>query len=281
MPLYNAKVLLRKAAEKHIAVGAFNVANMEMVMGIIAAAEAEKTPIILQIAEVRLPYSPLHLMGPLMFEAARKSTVPIAVHLDHGRSMPVIKQALEYGFSSCMFDGSKYSLEENIEKTNECAAVAAMYGATLEAELGVLGGNEGEGRADTAIYTRPEDAEYFASKAKIDSLAVAIGNAHGNYRQAPKLQFDILEDIAGRVDVPLVLHGGTGISPQDFQKCISLGIRKINIATSSFDACTRGAARYFDSTDSPDYFGLNKDMVAAVCENTRRHLAIFNMEELK
>ena len=278
MALVTMKELLADASSKNRAVGAFNVANMEMLIGAISAAEKLNTPIIIQIAESRLLHSPLYLMAPMMVEAAKKAGVKIAVNMDHGKSEAVIKEALGYGFTAVMFDGSSLPIDENIKRTNECAALARKAGATLEAELGVLAGNEGDGDKPDSLYTKPEDAARFAKEADIDCLAVAIGNAHGKYVKTPNLRFDILEAINKNVDIPLVLHGGTGISPEDFQKCISLGVRKINIATANFEACTLGAKSLFEGKENGNYFSMNEAMVESVKENVEKHIRIFNME---
>ena len=278
MALVTMKELLADASSKNRAVGAFNVANMEMLIGAISAAEKLNTPIIIQIAESRLLHSPLYLMAPMMVEAAKKAGVKIAVNMDHGKSEAVIKEALGYGFTAVMFDGSSLPIDENIKRTNECAALARKSGATLEAELGVLAGNEGDGDKPDSLYTKPEDAARFAKEADIDCLAVAIGNAHGKYVKTPNLRFDILEAINKNVDIPLVLHGGTGISPEDFQKCISLGVRKINIATANFEACTLGAKSLFEGKENGNYFSMNEAMVESVKENVEKHIRIFNME---
>lgn len=279
MALVKMKELLKGAAEEKRAVGAFSVGNLEMVKGAVAAAEEMNTPIILQIAEVRLPHSPLALMGPMMVEAARQAKVDIAVHLDHGKTINVLRQALDFGFTSVMLDGSSLPFEENIAKTLEARSLADRYGATLESELGLVGGSE-DGTTDEGIRcTNPEDAEIFCKKTGTDALAVAIGNAHGNYPIAPRLAFDVLKAIGERTEVPLVLHGGTGITPEDFRKAVSLGIRKINIATASFDCLTREAARYLESPGKHDYFGLNEAMVGGVYENVKHHIHIFNCKE--
>ena len=279
MGLVKMKDLLNQASEQNRAVGAFSVGNLEMVKGAIKAAEEMNTPIILQIAEVRLPHSPLSLMGPMMVEAARNAKVEIAVHLDHGKTIGVLKQALEYGFTSVMMDGSTLPFEENINKTLEAARLAKEYGATVEAELGLVGGSE-DGSTDEGIRcTNPEDAKVFCEKTGVDALAVAIGNAHGNYPVAPRLAFDVLKAIDEKTDVPLVLHGGTGITPEDFRKAVGLGIRKINIATASFDSLTREAEKYLKSEGRHDYFGLNEAMVQGVYENVKQHIRIFNCVE--
>ncbi len=279
MGLVKMKDLLDQASEQNRAVGAFSVGNLEMIKGAIKAAEEMNTPIILQIAEVRLPHSPLSLMGPMMVEAARNAKVEIAVHLDHGKTIGVLRQALEYGFTSVMMDGSTLPFEENINKTLEAARLAKEYGATVEAELGLVGGSE-DGSTDEGIRcTNPEDAKVFCEKTGVDALAVAIGNAHGNYPVAPRLAFDVLKAIDEKTDVPLVLHGGTGITPEDFRKAVGLGIRKINIATASFDSLTREAEKYLKSEGRHDYFGLNEAMVQGVYENVKQHIRIFNCVE--
>lgn len=279
MGLVKMKDLLDQASEQNRAVGAFSVGNLEMIKGAIKAAEEMNTPIILQIAEVRLPHSPLSLMGPMMVEAARNAKVEIAVHLDHGKTIGVLRQALEYGFTSVMMDGSTLPFEENINKTLEAVRLAKEYGATVEAELGLVGGSEDGSTDDGIRCTNPEDAKVFCEKAGVDALAVAIGNAHGNYPVAPRLAFDVLKAIDEKTDVPLVLHGGTGITPEDFRKAVGLGIRKINIATASFDSLAREAEKYLKSEGRHDYFGLNEAMVQGVYENVKQHIKIFNCIE--
>lgn len=276
MPLVKMKTLLERADKENRAVGAFSVGNMEMVMGAVRAAEETNTPIILQIAEKRLLNSPLELMAPMMVSAAKNSKVDIAVHLDHGLTLDCIKKSLDFGFTSVMLDLSLLPLEENIEKTKEVVALAKKTGATVEAELGVVGGNEGDTEEHIITCTDPTTAKRFCEETGIDCLAVAIGNAHGNYPVLPSLRFDVLEEINNTVSVPLVLHGGTGITAQMFRKAISLGIRKINIATASFDCLAKYAKAYSDSTDEPDYFALSAQMSEGVFENVRKHIEIFN-----
>lgn len=279
MSLVTMQELLDAADRQGRAVGAFSVGNMEMVMGAVRAAEELRTPIILQIAEVRLPNSPLHLMGPMMLAAAKNASVDIAVHLDHGLRPETVHKALELGFTSVMFDGSQLPFQENIDIVKNVVNLAGDYGATVEAELGVVGGNEGEGKAHQILCTDPADAVRFCDETGVDALAVAIGNAHGNYPRLPELRFDVLEAIHKAVSVPLVLHGGTGITPEMFRKCIALGVRKINIATASFDALARSAKAYCDEKDgAPNYFELSGREAEGVYENVKRHIEIFNMQ---
>ena len=276
MALVKMKDLLRRAEEKNIGCGAFSVGNMEMVRGAIRAAEELDTPIILQIAEVRLKNSPLHLMGPMMVQAAKEAKVDVAVHLDHGLTFETVDKALEIGFTSVMLDASTLPFEENIARVKAVVEKARKYGATVEAELGLVGGSE-DGSCDHGIRcTDPDDAVVYARETGIDALAVAIGNAHGNYPVAPTLAFDVLEKIHEKVDIPLVLHGGSGITDKDFQRAISLGIRKVNIATASFNSLTAHVEKYMESTDKHNFFDLNEAMVQGTYENVKRHILLFN-----
>ena len=276
MALVKMKDLLRRAEEKNIGCGAFSVGNMEMVRGAIRAAEELDTPIILQIAEVRLKNSPLHLMGPMMVQAAKEAKVDVAVHLDHGLTFETVDKALELGFTSVMLDASTLPFEENIARVKAVVEKVRKYGATVEAELGLVGGSE-DGSCDHGIRcTDPDDAVVYARETGIDALAVAIGNAHGNYPVAPTLAFDVLEKIHEKVDIPLVLHGGSGITDKDFQRAIFLGIRKVNIATASFNSLTAHVEKYMESTDKHNFFDLNEAMAQGTYENVKKHILVFN-----
>lgn len=279
MALVPMKKLLEKAENEGIAIGAFSVGNMEMIMGAVAAAEELNTPIILQIAECRLKNSPLELMGPMMISAAKNAKVDIAVHLDHGLRIETVQKALEMGFTSVMFDGSALPLEENIKAVKQVRQMADQYGATVEAELGVVGGNEGDGAAHEILCTNPDDAKLFCDETGVDALAVAIGNAHGNYPVLPNLRFDVLDDINKMVDTPLVLHGGTGITDEMFQQAIMLGVRKVNIATASFDNLAKYALDYCKPLEKANYFELSRQESIGVYENVKRHIKVFSFME--
>ena len=276
MALVPMKKLLENAEKNNIAVGAFSVGNMEMVMGAVAAAEELNMPIILQIAECRLKNSPLELMGPMMISAAKNSKVEIAVHLDHGLKIETVEKALKMGFTSVMFDGSTLPLEENIKAVKKVREMADEYGATVEAELGVVGGNEGDGAAHEILCTNPNDAKLFCDETGVDALAVAIGNAHGNYPVLPNLRFDVLDDIDKMVETPLVLHGGTGITDEMFQQAIMLGVRKVNIATASFDHLAKYAQDYCSTKEKANYFELSAKMSEGVYANVKRHIKVFS-----
>ena len=276
MALVTMKALLEQAQAERRGVGAFSVGNMEMVKGAVQAAEELGTPIILQIAEVRLKHSPLHLMGPMMVQAAKEAGVDIAVHLDHGLTIGTVRQALELGFTSVMYDRSTHPIEENIGRTREVAEMAKEYGATVEAELGLVGGSE-DGSCDHGIRcTDPRDAKIFCERTGVDALAVAIGNAHGNYPVAPKLAFDVLEQIHAETEgLPLVLHGGSGITDEDFQTAIRKGIVKVNIATASFNRLMERTEEYMQTEGAHNYFSLNEAMVRGTYENVKHHIEVF------
>lgn len=272
----NMKELLSKAQESDWAVGSFSVSNMEMVLGVLKAAEETQSPVILQIAEVRLKQSPLEIIGPLMVAAAKSAKVPVAVHFDHGLTLDKIKQALDIGFTSVMFDGSHLPLEENISKTKETIALAKEYGAAVEAEIGCVGGSE-DGSEDIAINcTSPAQAVEFVEKTNVDALAIAIGNAHGNYKETPHLRFDILEKVKNSVSVPLVLHGGTGILPEEFVKCRENGIKKINIATATFDSVQKSVKSAYENGKISGYYDLQAAEVEGAYQNAMKHIEIFD-----
>ena len=276
--LVNMRDLLADAEKGNYAVGSFSVANMEMVLGAVQAAEELNAPIILQIAEVRLKQSPLEIIGPLMVAAAKSAKVPVAVHFDHGKTLKKINQALEIGFTSVMFDGSHLPLDENIAMTNRVIESAKKYDAAVEAEIGCVGGSE-DGSEDIAINcTKPEDAVKFESETGVDALSVAIGNAHGNYKATPKLRFDILETVDKMTKTPLVLHGGTGISPDDFVRCSKTGIKKINIATATFDSVENSVRDCYKNKSIKGYYDLQAAEVDGAYNNVKRHILIFGTQ---
>ena len=275
MPLCNMRDLLEKAEKGNYAVGSFSVANMEMILGVIKAAEETRSPIILQIAEVRLNHSPLHIIGPAMLAAAKGATVPVAVHLDHGTTLECIGQALRLGFTSVMFDGSHLPFEKNVEMTKEVVEMAKSTGAAVEAEIGCVGGSE-DGSVDIAMRcTSPDQAKLFSERTGVDCLAIAIGNAHGFYKDAPELRFDILSKVDSLVDVPLVLHGGTGISEEDFIRCHQNGIKKINIATATFASVEKQVRKDYNDNKIGGYYDLHQSEIEGAYKNAKAHMEIF------
>lgn len=278
MSLAKLSDLLNGVRDNTYAIGAFNVSDMEMAMGAIRAAENLNAPFILQVAEGRLRYSPLELLGPVMLAAAKSCRTPVAVHLDHGCTMRTIKLALELGFTSVMFDGSRYPLAENIARTKEIAAIAKAYGADVEGEIGRVGGAEGDYEDIDAVVTSVDEAVRFAEETGVDALAVAIGTAHGNYTKRPKLRIDRLREIAAAVKCPLVLHGGTGLTPKDFQDCLRNGIKKINIATASYDNAAAFIIKAGMEKPDAGYFDFSDAIVRGTQSSIEAHMRLFGME---
>lgn len=275
MALVTMKQIVDEAWEQGTCIPAFNVGSLEMVRGALRAAEELETPVIIQIAERLLKYSPIELIGPGMVQAAKESKLPVAVNFDHSSTYDVIKKALDLGFTSVMYDGSTLPFEENIAGTRRIVELANEYGASVEGELGLVGGSE-DGLSDHGILcTNPDKAHEFCERTGIACLAVAIGNAHGDYPTAPVLAFDILEQINQKAGVPLVLHGGSGISDEDFRKAISLGIAKINIGTASFNNVVKFATEYLATEGKHTYFEMNTAMTQGMYENALRHIKVF------
>lgn len=238
MALVPISDLLIKAKEGRYAVGAFNCNNMEIVQAIIAAAEAEKSPVIMQASQGAIKYAGLDYITAMAKEAADKATVPVALHLDHGTSFEQVMRCIRSGFSSVMIDGSKHPLEENIALTNKVLDVARAVGVSVEAELGKIGGTEDDISVDErdAFFTDPQEAKYFVEKTGVDALAIAIGTAHGQYKGTPQLDFERLEKIVGLVNIPIVLHGSSGVPDEQIIKAVSLGVCKVNIDTNIREA---------------------------------------------
>lgn len=230
--------VMKIAEEKGIAIGSFNTPNLESLQAIIEAAEELNLPVIIQFAQCHEPWIPLTLIGPIMVDAAKKATVPVCVHLDHGETLEYLETALEIGFTGIMYDGSVLSYVENLENTKKAVAMAKKYGASVEAELGSMGkresgtdGNSGE-CDDTKIYTNPKQAEGFIKETGIDALACSFGTTHGIYLTKPKLDFDVVKNVRAVSDnIPVVMHGGSGVSKDDFKKAIEAGVRKVNYFT--------------------------------------------------
>ena len=235
--LVNLNEVLIPAKKNHYAVGLFNAVNLELARGIISAAESTGSPVIMGTAEVLFPYGPLEEVSYYLIPMAKKANVPVVIHLDHGLHKETCLKALELGFSSIMYDCSTDPYEENVKKVREMADIAHSYGATIEGELGHVGDNEGSAEGNSHMidpkqfYTEPKMAKDYVEKTKVDALAIAVGNAHGAYKLPPKLDFERIRTIANTVDVPLVLHGGSGLTDSDFKQAVSEGISKVNIFT--------------------------------------------------
>ena len=231
--LVNMKEILAKAQKEQYGIGFFNAVNVEMARAVIETAEEMHAPVIVGTAEVLLPAMSLERVAEYLIPMARKASVPVAVHYDHGLTFEKCMEALKLGFSSVMYDCSTASYEENLANVAEMVRICHGMGVTLEGELGHVGDNEGAGKLENPsdYYTDPAVAADFVQKTGVDALAVAVGNAHGDYKFPPKLDFERIETIRDIVGIPLVLHGGSGLADDDFRIAIQKGICKVNIFT--------------------------------------------------
>ena len=234
MGLVNTVDMLKHADEYSYAVGAFNVINLDFLNGILDAAETMQSPVIINIAQVHFPYVNIEQITPAVKYMAENASVPVVLNLDHGVTFEAVVRALRCGFSAVMYDASKKPLEQNIEETRLVVKMAHSVGVSVEAELGQVGGAEGgkkTAKARREFFTDPGEAEKFVNETGIDTLAVSVGNVHGFYEGEPELDFDLIHELKHRTGIPLVLHGGSGISDDDFRRAVQLGIRKINFFT--------------------------------------------------
>ena len=274
--LVNLNDILLDAKKNKYAVGLFNTTDTDMLEAAITAAEELNSPIIIGTAEVLLPFGDLNLIAPSMVHMAKNAKVPVCIHFDHGVSYEKCIQALDLGFTSIMFDGSQLPYEENIQKTKELAIIAHKYGATIEGEIGSIGSTDTQ-EADTDLYTNPEQAKDFVERTGVDALAIAIGTVHGPYKKKPNLDINRLKVISDLIDTPLVLHGGSGLSDNDFKSTIENGISKINIFT---DLCVSGElslkANIGDGTTGMNgYLNARNLKVMAIKETVKAKLTLF------
>lgn len=252
MELVTTKSILKKAQEGKYAIGAFNVENMEMVMAVISAAEEMNAPVIMQTTPSTVKYASLDYFLANARVAAKNAKVPVVMHLDHGSSFELAAQALRTGYTSIMIDGSHDSFEDNIKVSKAVVDMCKPSGIAVEAELGKVGGKEDDLDGGDGGFTDPQEAKEFVERTGVDSLAVAIGTAHGMYKGEPKLDLERLSQIREVVSVPLVLHGGSGIPDSKVQEAIEIGICKVNYATELRIAFTNGVSKYFNE---------NKDVI--------------------
>lgn len=246
--LVNLNDILPHARDNGYAVGLFNTTDTDMLEAVIAAAEEMRSPVIIGTAEVLLPYGELKLIAPAMIHAAKKASVPVVVHYDHGLTFDRCMEAINLGFSSIMFDGSANSEEENLASTREIVKIAHSFGISVEGEIGHVGEASNCDNDATDMYTTPDEAVAFIKNTGVDALAIAIGTAHGAYKTKPKLDIDRLRAIRAATDTPLVLHGGSGLSDDDFRNTVEYGIAKVNIFT---DLCNAGTQAVKDNLELP------------------------------
>lgn len=245
------KEVTQTATQLNMTIGAFNTHNLEMMPEMIRAAKELGVPIIIQTSITTAKYIGYKVMVTVAKEMAEDEMVDVCLHLDHAKDFDEIKAAIDAGFSSVMFDGSALPFKENIAKTKMVVAYAHAHGASVEGELGTIGGTE-EGicvSEDDKKYTRPQDAAIFVKETNVDALAIAIGTNHGQYQSKTEVNIPLLKKIHAAVDIPLVLHGGTGVKEEDYQELIDNGIRKFNVGTELLVNWTRVAKEKFQETE--------------------------------
>lgn len=285
--LVNLKAVLEEAERGSYAVGAFNTPNLESVIAVLQVAESLKLPVVLQHAEVHEAVIPISVIGPIMVDFARKASVPVCVQLDHGETEGYIKRALELGFTGIMYDGSSLPFEENTRKTKEIVDLAHACGASVEGELGDMGkrntvyknakGNDELGK----VYTDPEEARIFVEQTGVEALACSFGTTHGFYLSEPDLRMDIISQVHEKAGIPVVMHGGSGVSEEDFQESIRCGVRKINYYTYMAKAGAEYVGQKMKGVMTPIYFheicswgqeGIKQDVEKAVRIFARNYL---------
>lgn len=275
MPLVTSKQMLADAQKGGYAIGAFNAENMEMVKAIIKAAEELKAPVMIQTTPSTVKYASLEMFVGMVRAEARDASVPVCLHLDHGSSFELAVRAIKEGYTSVMIDGSKLPFEENIDVSARVAAVAHPNNIPVEAELGKVGGKEDDHEAVADTNTDPMQAKEFVEKTGIDSLAVAIGTAHGFYVGTPVLDKERLSEIRAAVDIPLVLHGASGLSEEDVKDCVKRGICKVNFATELRVAYTdAGKALLKEKPETFDPKKLGEVGMAAVTELVKNRMKV-------
>nr|WP_307999951.1 class II fructose-bisphosphate aldolase [uncultured Merdimonas sp.] len=292
--LVSLKEIMEEAEKGGYAVGAFNVSNLESLMAIMGAAEETKHAVILNYAEVHAPFLSMEQAAVIMLDAAKKASVPVCVHLDHGSSMESCIRAIRLGFTSVMLDASAEDYETNVQETAEIVRLAHSVDVTVEAELGHIfssdmGLAESPKEAETLdsfdsaedVYTDPATARDFVERTGVDVLAIAFGTTHGIYTQKPKLDLDRITKIKEAVDIPFVMHGGSGLSKEEFQTAIKNGIRKINYYTYMTLAGGRAVKEALDQKSAEEnifFHDLPMIAVEAMKENVKKAIQVFSME---
>ncbi|HHT46106.1 MAG TPA: class II fructose-1,6-bisphosphate aldolase [Firmicutes bacterium] len=263
MKLVTLRDILGKAEKGGYAVGAFNANNMEIVQAIIESAVEERSPVIIQASQGAIKYAGLDFIVSMVMTAAESADVPVVLHLDHGTDFSQVMRCIRHGFSSVMYDGSRLPLNENISITKKVVEVARAVGVSVEAELGKIGGTEDDVSVDErdALFTDPQEAKIFVEETGVDALAVAIGTAHGVYKGEPKLDFPRLRKIKELTDVPIVMHGSSGVPDAAIRQAVELGVSKINIDTDIRQAFVRSAVAYMK--ENPDNIDPRKILAPA------------------
>lgn len=271
------KEMLKKANEGNYAIMALNCFNLETVRTVIRAAELEEAPIIINIFQEHFEkHSDSELITPIVKTLAEKSSVEVALNFDHGQDTDLLKKALKDGFSSIMVDASRFDLEGNIKVTREMVEFASFYGASVEGEIGCLGGSEGGMFTKDSMYTNPLEAKRFVEETGVDALAISIGTSHGNYPEGmiPEFDFERLKEIKSLTRIPLVLHGGSGSGEYNIKKSVELGINKINVGCDFFNACTDSIKKQIEKNPDINFFTLMHQVEEDSIEKVRYYIRL-------
>ncbi len=271
--LVNLKEILKIAEEKKIAIGSFNTPNMTTLKAVISAAEELNQPVIIMHAQVHeeMGLCKVEEIAPVMILLAKMAKVPVCVHLDHGTDLDYVKKGLELGFTSVMYDGSTLTEEENTANTKEAVEFAKKTGASIEAEIGSMGAREGGDEGGASIYTDPDAAVRFVENTGIDALACAFGTAHGFYKDTPKLDFERLTKINSLINVPIVMHGGSGVSVDDYKEVIKRGVRKVNYYT----YMSKAGGEAISGKDYSQFHDALLDAEKAMKEDVMKAISVF------
>jgi len=271
--------ILTIAEERKCAIGAFNTPNLECITAVLNASEKLNVPVMITHAELHESVAPLAVIGPVMVQAARNAKVPVCVHLDHCETLSYMEQALKMGFTGVMYDGSTLPYEENVANTKIAVAMAKEYGANVEAEIGQLASREGgtEANAGGPVYTDPDLAVKFCAETGIDALAPSFGTAHGIYKSKPVLDLDRVKVIAEKTKLPLVMHGGSGVSDEDYRIAIQNGIRKINYYSYMSKAGVGAVKAMLEAEDVTFFHDLALVAQNAMENNAARAMSIFSL----
>ena len=274
--LVNLNEILSDARKRNYGVGLFNTTDTDMLEAVLSAAEELRAPVIIGTAEVLLPAGELKLIAPSILAAAKRATVPVVVHYDHGLTFERCMEALGLGFSSVMFDGSAGDYEKNIADTREIVRIAHAFGATVEGEIGHVGEANANDNVATDLYTKVEEAKDYAERTGVDALAIAFGTAHGIYKTKPVLNMDIITKVREYTDLPLVMHGGSGVSEEGFKKSIESGIRKINYYSYMSKAGYLAAKEVIESGKTNYLHDVEYAAMQAMKDDVKKAISIFS-----
>lgn len=281
--LVNLKEILKYAEDNKCAVGMFNATGFDSLQAIIQAAEKLKQPVILAHAEVHNVYNDISLVAPVMLNLAKNSKVPVCVHLDHGTTLEMIERAINLGFTSIMIDASSLPFEENIKFTKQVVDMCHPKNISVEGEIGQLitseNGTSNKLKSKEYYYTKPNEAKEFVEKTSVDALAIAFGTAHGFYKEKPLLDVNVIKNVKKLVNVPLVMHGGSGLSKEQFQDCIKAGIRKINYYSYMSKAGYEAAKKLIESNKTSYLHDVEFEAMKAMEKNVEEAIKIFSMKD--